>query len=1504
VYGYHSGSFVSCTTGASFENCFTNNSIYSTSNTGGFVGVDFGVAKLYDKNNEKTISSYYNQCYSSGTVEGTKCIGGFIGASANSSGGSVIFNNCYSTASAGMDYAGEYLGGFVGNDSNQTEDVTVKVEGKNVTANGSFYINCYSAGEVGNTTTIVDESKATKYEKDYFLNYYNTEDSSSSSTYYPTGGFVGVLNIDNKSGDEETGTYTDYGNYGYFYNCYYDMQTSGMREMAVGLANATSARGKSDDNFNIVGITGVYTETSKEKKVAGLTDFPVTIDNQTYAMDSEGKNSSVWTYTDGYYPQLSVFMTADNSVDETSAFYIPSITHLDTNNVNEDNCYLGKESYPADSTKTKLATGSSGSNLKELDGSSVSSLTAQKLSNNTNSSTFRKMYYFDKNNPKAYDDDGNVIENATNIKFLGTGHFYFYWNISGNKPYSENISTSKSDTIERQRLYAIALAKKGTNGSGTYSYTEDDGSTTQMSLAYGYYLYDESNNNANVRYFDTYKCYMNDVIISFPNVSQYSNISIHFYSFYTYSYELNGKTYYQAAPSSTYVDAPMYINSSTYKAPYELATISISNSKAKKSNTEKLSTVYRMSQASTATVLLNHYDTVIDTNSTTGKTQKGDKETYDTVRDITSSFSFTSGENSSQKGVYYELNEEFNDAAPFNSKVSENGFDVKYTIDGKTVTGNFDGDVINIEGTTVEDKNSNQVAKYYVNEFMPGKQWVSVISTGTGSDTEYKTWLTKYAKYQKYLDSVKTYENMRDTYITVLTHKTYKDEVISNDNVIDYLTNLKSTNNSKYNKYVKIYGDLLNAYDACTGDNVVDEVSSVPELTDDTVVGSRRLRLIPTTYMEAGNDASINITEDNENVVTYSKNSSSDVNFTGLDKDYSYYNPAFTSAYIATDKIGLGVYSNYSGQEVVGYDKSKIRDDKDTANKIPNTYYAMSSAYTESADFDDTESLSVGTMQAQSLIGVSYDGAKTIIKVYKYDIDDEGNRTLVEVPLTTDSTNSGEWLPAQIDENYKKWTGEESFTADDIGYYEVEYVWAMSDGRYLTDTKNVVIDSDDTDVKISTDTTTKATLTYDANNSSGETLTEQREVGDKDSLTKNTFTTSGKIFLGWATTSTATKPEYEDNGEFTMPETDTTLYAVWGYQNAISYYTEFKYSEPWGLKFSFALLNPKTDTVINNANYDNYGMYVMAMNSEDTDTPSISEMITKGTLYSNDNSKFTKTSVKYNDTNSEYLTLTYDKDIYTQNLADDIYVLTYVTYKGRTFYGTVKNRCVIDSINSIIDTGSVGLTSYDDSQVQLAKAIKKMYSAEKKYYLSNSSNTSYPKGSNVNTSSFDTVTSDNTVSFAHSTALRAIAPWGLKLQASPTNVSNYDSYGCIVYTDTKNKFKETPTASDIISCDGAVNYSSTDNTATLEKISGKNFITAYAVGDIYTYQLASTNVYTVFYYVKDGKYYYDNVQQRNCMDMANIGIETSSGTLAGDVYSAMINLYNETYYYRNGEYPV
>jgi hypothetical protein len=429
-------------------------------------------------------------------------------------------------------------------------------------------------------------------------------------------------------------------------------------------------------------------------------------------------------------------------------------------------------------------------------------------------------------------------------------------------------------------------------------------------------------------------------------------------------------------------------------------------------------------------------------------------------------------------------------------------------------------------------------------------------------------------------------------------------------------------------------------------------------------------------------------------------------------------------------------------------------------------------------------------------------------------------------------------------------------------------------------------------------------LTYDANNGTGNTSTETRYANKTEPLTVNSFKNGSKLFLGWSTNPTSKIPDYYDMQDFTMPDEDTTLYAVWGYTTAIRYYTAFKYSEPWGLKFSFALLNPNTNEVINYSKYDNYGMYIMSMDSEDTETPSMSEVITQGKLYSNETATFNPVSLTFNDgKTTDYLTLTYDKDIYTQNLADDIYVLTYVTYKGRTFWGTVKNRCVEDSVDSVIVSKQIGLTTYTDSEVQLATAIKQMYNAEKEYYISNgSTNTTYPDGMDVKSAGLK---QGSKYSFSYITSLRTIAPWGLKLQAAPSlNLdSSITEYGCIVYTDMYRTLEEnTPTLDELLELDGTVVYSSKNDTATIETNSRGKYITCYQVG-LYTYRLAQTDIYTCFYYVKNGNYYYSEVKKRNCLDMAEIGSLSNEGNLAGNVYSAMINLYNETYYYRNGYYP-
>ena len=119
--GGHSGGFVSCSGGYTMNNCFTNNVVYGTAYTGGFVGYPEG---------KKTV---FNNCWTAGSVEGTSSIGGFVGHT----NVAAEFNNCYSTTMVGMLNSGTSMGGFVG-----------------YAASSPSFKNCYAAGEVGGLTTV------------------------------------------------------------------------------------------------------------------------------------------------------------------------------------------------------------------------------------------------------------------------------------------------------------------------------------------------------------------------------------------------------------------------------------------------------------------------------------------------------------------------------------------------------------------------------------------------------------------------------------------------------------------------------------------------------------------------------------------------------------------------------------------------------------------------------------------------------------------------------------------------------------------------------------------------------------------------------------------------------------------------------------------------------------------------------------------------------------------------------------------------------------------------------------------------------------------------------------------------------------------------------------------------------------------------------------------------------------------------------------------------------
>ena len=252
--GYHSGGFVSCYEGfAQFQNCFTNNTMYGAYKTGVFVG--------------EASDATFTNCYTSGMVEGYDRLGGFVGYTKTGLGSAdtnptstyanqAVFVNCYSTSMVGMENGGTRLGGFIGSMTDLSSS-----------SRGAAFQNCYAAGEVGDIDTVV------------------TNPRTSNTT---VGGFLGV----NESAAGSSISYT---------NCYYDKQTTAMREWTSGAAQV------------VAGITGLLT-TDTNKSGFGLTHSTAPATTATgfkgFASGKGSNGNSDWVFANALYPQLAVFANA------------------------------------------------------------------------------------------------------------------------------------------------------------------------------------------------------------------------------------------------------------------------------------------------------------------------------------------------------------------------------------------------------------------------------------------------------------------------------------------------------------------------------------------------------------------------------------------------------------------------------------------------------------------------------------------------------------------------------------------------------------------------------------------------------------------------------------------------------------------------------------------------------------------------------------------------------------------------------------------------------------------------------------------------------------------------------------------------------------------------------------------------------------------------------------------------------------------------------------------
>ena len=181
------------------------------------------------------------RCFATGKLEASRTSAGFTsggGFNEKDSEGNyyqyhVTITDCYTTVLVGLRSDNNSLGGFIGYAGKATID------------------NSYAAGEVGDFS--IDLTKKSN-----------------------VGGFV-----------------TSRSNLHTYNNCYYDKQTTAMREWAAG------------KNKVLPGVTGLLTSTSPKNKTA--------TNSKGYGMASGGNfglGPTGWTYTAGHYPQLNVFADA------------------------------------------------------------------------------------------------------------------------------------------------------------------------------------------------------------------------------------------------------------------------------------------------------------------------------------------------------------------------------------------------------------------------------------------------------------------------------------------------------------------------------------------------------------------------------------------------------------------------------------------------------------------------------------------------------------------------------------------------------------------------------------------------------------------------------------------------------------------------------------------------------------------------------------------------------------------------------------------------------------------------------------------------------------------------------------------------------------------------------------------------------------------------------------------------------------------------------------------
>ena len=341
---------------------------------------------------------------------------------------------------------------------------------------------------------------------------------------------------------------------------------------------------------------------------------------------------------------------------------------------------------------------------------------------------------------------------------------------------------------------------------------------------------------------------------------------------------------------------------------------------------------------------------------------------------------------------------------------------------------------------------------------------------------------------------------------------------------------------------------------------------------------------------------------------------------------------------------------------------------------------------------------------------------------------------------------------------------------------------------------------------------------------------------------------------------------------------------------------QIKLIEPWGLKANAKISNSLG--VIDYSQLYDYGVCFIRKSALDKEGLTQETITAEDILNDMDTQKQTKD--RGVTVSGDYLTAIYDKDIYSYELNDSVFVMFYfVTEEGEDpIYLPVRER-------NLKDLAQQRMNDATNFPNELERTVyQKMTKLETDVtdYRSDFANLSAPETQKAPTLAqypLGAPAAGSSYSYGQNAQIKLIEPWGLKANVKISNngsVIDYNTveeYGIVALADNSRTYTD---ASEILQNGNAYVFSSKNGDATISN----GYISATYSKDIFTYQL-DTDIY-VFGYVKDTDgYHYGPVRNRNVhtlMEARKDDIANFPNVKERTVYADMIDLYNAITAYR------